>query len=134
MILVCPGVARLFCSGFLFGGAQRVTLDGWLQFLAPPRSAVLLRELRAELDALLAAKVRQPQAQLEALAGGHGGRVLGAIVRLLESEEAAAAEERAARELQGGGGDGGAGGLDGGGGKNNADPRESAIDHHTVIV
>ena len=26
--------------------SQRVTLDGWLHFSAPPRTAVLLRELR----------------------------------------------------------------------------------------
>ena len=65
---------------------------------------------RQELDELLAEKVRQPQASLEEMGGGHGGRVLDAIVRLFESEEEAALEER------GGGGGGGAEQELGGGG------------------
>ena len=48
---------------------QSVTLDGWLKFSAPPRTAVLLRELRAELDGLLLEKVRPASA-----AAGMGGR------------------------------------------------------------
>ena len=53
----------------LFGGdmdvrhAQRVVvLDGWVKLDAPPRTAVLFRELRKRLEAVLLSKLRNPHA------------------------------------------------------------------------
>ena len=49
----------------LFGGeltvlheAGAVLVDGWLRIRAPATTAVLVKQLRAALDSLLAAKVR----------------------------------------------------------------------------
>ena len=73
----------------LFGGAisvqhsaGTVALDSWAVFAAPPKVAVLFKELRARLDGLLAAKIRDPGLDLTA----QGAPVLDAIVSLLTTE------------------------------------------------
>lgn len=52
----------------LFGGAvtvrhadSRVLVDDWIRFEAPARVAVLVKELRREVDAALEAKFEQPE-------------------------------------------------------------------------
>ncbi|KAK3252316.1 hypothetical protein CYMTET_38381 [Cymbomonas tetramitiformis] len=57
----------------LFGGDievlhadGQVTVDRWVRFQAPARIAVLVRELRAEVDKLLVEKIRVPQLDLSA--------------------------------------------------------------------
>ncbi len=54
----------------LFGGklevyhaAGVITIDNWLEFLASPKTAVLVKHLRRALDDLLRAKVCQPASQ-----------------------------------------------------------------------
>ncbi len=61
---------------------QTITIDGWMEFEAPPRVAVLFRQLRAELDKLLLAKIAAPTAEAELTS-----RTVGAIVQLLQEEE-----------------------------------------------
>lgn len=73
---------------------RAVSVDGWLRFAAPPRAAVLMRELRAEINDLFMQKVKDPESDLEQLGSG---KVLAAIVRLLESEEEEAREEQGGR-------------------------------------
>lgn len=91
---------------------RTVSVDGWLRFSVPPRAAVLMRELRAEINGIFLQKVKDPERDLESIGSG---KVLSAIVRLLESEE----DE--AREAQAGGGRqqttaaGGGGGIAAGG-------------------
>ena len=73
----------------LFGGDVQVhhdkgtvTIDGQIEFESAGRTAVLVRELRAELDKLLHEKIRSPGLQI----GEHP--VLEAIVGLLAHEKA----------------------------------------------
>jgi hypothetical protein len=61
---------------------QTITIDGWMEFEAPPRVAVLFRQLRVELDKLLLAKIAAPTAEADLT-----GRTVGAIVQLLQEEE-----------------------------------------------
>ena len=61
---------------------QVITVDGWIEFDAAPRVAVLFRSLRSELDRLLLAKLATPDLEV-ALAG----RTIGTIVQLLQEEE-----------------------------------------------
>ena len=75
----------------LFGGEldvahakQTISVDGWIEFGAPPRVAVLFRQLRAELDRLLLQKIKEPKLELE-----RTGRTVSAIVQLLHEEAAA---------------------------------------------
>ena len=63
-------------------GAGTVTLDKWITFTAPPRVAVLFKEMRHKLDALLAAKVADPGLDLQVAGAG----VLDAIQELLKAE------------------------------------------------
>lgn len=72
---------------------RAVSVDGWLRFAAPPRTAVLMRELRAEINELFMQKVKDPERDLDELGSG---KVLAAIVRLLESEEEEARGEQQA--------------------------------------
>ena len=72
----------------LFGGEldvahakQTISVDGWIEFGAPPRVAVLFRQLRAELDRLLLQKIKEPKLELE-----RTGRTVSAIVQLLHEE------------------------------------------------
>ena len=58
---------------------QTITIDGWMEFEAPPRVAVLFRQLRVELDKLLLAKIAAPTAEADLT-----GRTVGAIVQLLQ--------------------------------------------------
>ena len=73
----------------LFGGqldvraaSGTVTCDRWMTFQASPVAAAMVRETRASLDSVLAAKLSDPSASLEAL----GGAVVPAVLRLLASE------------------------------------------------
>jgi len=75
----------------LFGGEldvahakQTISVDGWIEFGAPPRVAVLFRQLRAELDRLLLQKIKEPKLELE-----RTGRTVSAIVQLLHEEASA---------------------------------------------
>ena len=61
---------------------QTITIDGWMEFEAPPRVAVLFRQLRVGLDKLLLAKIAAPTAEADLT-----GRTVGAIVQLLQEEE-----------------------------------------------
>jgi hypothetical protein len=61
---------------------QTIIIDGWMEFEAPPRVAVLFRQLRVELDKLLLAKIAAPTAEADLT-----GRTVGAIVQLLQEEE-----------------------------------------------
>ena len=72
----------------LFGGElkvqhaqQTIAVDGWIEFSAPPRVAVLFKQLRAELDKLLLAKIETPELDLPLT-----GRTIGTIVELLQQE------------------------------------------------
>lgn len=65
-------------------GAGTVSLDRWITFAAPPKVAVLFKEIRGQLDALLAAKIAQPGLDLRQA----GFRVLDAICQLLTTEPA----------------------------------------------
>lgn len=71
----------------LFGGAISVhhgeglvRVDGWATFKAPARIAVLVRELRAEVGALLGRKVTDPGLDLG------GSRVVEAMHHLLSTD------------------------------------------------
>jgi ATP-dependent RNA helicase DHX57 len=73
----------------LFGGSLRVdhtrgvlVMDEWLTFRAPAKTAVLIRNLRRELDALFAAKVERPEEEMHE--AGHG--LIAAISSLLQTE------------------------------------------------
>ena len=72
----------------LFGGELKVrhaehvvTVDGWIEFGAPPRTAVLFRQLRDELNKLLLEKIRNPRQDLALT-----GRTIATIVQLLQDE------------------------------------------------
>ncbi|PRW58696.1 helicase domain-containing [Chlorella sorokiniana] len=76
----------------LFGGSLAVAhdssyvqVDGWLRIRAPAQTAVVIKRLRAALDALLERKVRQPGLRLDEA----GGQLIGSLVELLDGEEAA---------------------------------------------
>jgi len=71
----------------LFGGRLDVrhgdgelVMDGWARFAAPARTGVLIRELRAAVDGLLAAKLADPGVSLV------GAPAMGAMHRLLETD------------------------------------------------
>ena len=92
----------------LFGGALTVrgdvvAVDGWAEFKAPPRVAVLFGALRRRLDALLADKVARPGADVAAASA----ELVQALVALLASEPDAppmlAKPQRAPDAAQGGG-------------------------------
>ena len=61
-----PPYALLLFGGDIGVNVQKGTLslDGWAEFEAPPKVAVLVRELRAGVDRLLAAKVENPAMDL----------------------------------------------------------------------
>ena len=44
--------------------AGLLSVDGWAEFKAPASVGVLVKGLRAELDAVLAAKIRDPDFEL----------------------------------------------------------------------
>ncbi|KAK9832693.1 hypothetical protein WJX81_000845 [Elliptochloris bilobata] len=78
----------------LFGGALAVQheaglvlVDDWLRIRASAPTAVLVKKLRAALDALLESKVRRPEADLAA----DGSALVDTIVKVLRDEEAAQA-------------------------------------------
>ena len=83
----------------LFGGKLvvdhvngRVTLDGWLSLPVPARTAVLIKELRVQLEALLRAKVERPKMDL----GKESRQVVKAVEGLLrEGSTAAPANDKA---------------------------------------
>ena len=58
-----------------------VTVDKWIEFSAPPRTAVLFSQLREELNRLLLEKIREPTIELELT-----GRTIKTIVQLLQEE------------------------------------------------
>ena len=75
----------------LFGGELKVkhaehlvAVDGWIEFGAPPRTAVLFRQLRDELNRLLLEKIKDPRLELEMT-----GRTISTIVQLLQDERGA---------------------------------------------
>jgi ATP-dependent RNA helicase DHX57 len=61
-----PPYALLLFGGDIGVNVQKGTLslDGWAEFEAPPKVAVLVRELRAGVDRLLASKVENPAMDL----------------------------------------------------------------------
>ena len=72
----------------LFGGELKVrhaehvvAIDRWIEFSAPPRTAVLFSQLRDELNRLLLEKIREPTLELELT-----GRTIATIVQLLQDE------------------------------------------------
>lgn len=72
----------------LFGGEivvshaeQTIAIDEWISFRAPPRTGVLFKQLRAELDRLLLDKIEKPHLELPLT-----GRTIDTIVALLEEE------------------------------------------------
>ena len=72
----------------LFGGELHVrhaehvvSVDKWIEFGAPPRTAVLFRQLRDELNRLLLEKIENPSLELEKT-----GRTIATIVQLLQDE------------------------------------------------
>ena len=82
--MVTPYAILLFGGDIKVKHAQHViTVDKWIEFGAPPRVAVLFRDLRSELDKLLLQKIAEPELELEVT-----GRVLGAIVQVLSEEGA----------------------------------------------
>ena len=71
----------------LFGGKlvvdhlnASVTLDGWLTLPVPARTAVMIKELRMELEGILRNKVQRPQMDLNKEAGA----LVKAVVLLLQ--------------------------------------------------
>lgn len=71
----------------LFGGEikvkherQAITVDGWLQFEAPARIAVLIRELRLKLDMILLDKIQQPAVDISS------SPVVTALIQLLTTD------------------------------------------------
>jgi len=77
--------------GFLlFGGEitvkheeSEVVVDGWINFKAPARTAVLLKEARRAWEALLDAKIDNPS---QSFRGMRGGGLVAAIAKMAESE------------------------------------------------
>ena len=76
----------------LFGGklavdhvSSAVTLDGWLSLSVPARTAVMIKELRKQLEALLRSKVQHPRLDLSAEAGP----LVSAVVMLLNEDKTA---------------------------------------------
>ena len=74
-------------SLLLFGGSLAVdasaglmSVDGWAEFKAPSSVGVLVKGLRAELDAILAAKIRDPGLELS------DSRAAAAVMELLSSD------------------------------------------------
>lgn len=71
----------------LFGGEirvkherQSITVDDWLQFEAPARIAVLIRELRLKVDSILLDKIQQPSVDISS------SPVVTALIRLLTTD------------------------------------------------
>jgi hypothetical protein len=60
---------------------ETLTVDGWIKFVAVARIGVLVKALRAELDALLKRKIEDPSWDCHS-----GGGVMGAIEMLLLSD------------------------------------------------
>lgn len=76
----------------LFGGALRVVheeglvlIDDWIRIRAAAPTAVLVKRLRAALDALLEKRIRDPE--VGSGVAGSTGELIGAIVKLLNDEE-----------------------------------------------
>ncbi|XP_002973866.2 DExH-box ATP-dependent RNA helicase DExH1 [Selaginella moellendorffii] len=74
-------------SLLIFGGSisvrherQMIVVDGWLEFEAPARIAVLIKELRKRVDALLLEKTGNPGLDISSSA------VVAALLRLLETD------------------------------------------------
>lgn len=68
----------------LFGGQlevqhtrNKIVMDGWMYFDAPARVAVLIQELRRELDLLLGRKIEHPEIDISS------SPLIDAIARLL---------------------------------------------------
>ncbi|KAK3254708.1 hypothetical protein CYMTET_36081, partial [Cymbomonas tetramitiformis] len=93
--------AMLLFAGDVAVDHQRtlINVDRWLQFRAPPRVAVLFKELRAELDKLLMHKIDQPDLTV-AGGGAEGGSVIDTIIQLLRSEEGASDKMLAESSLE----------------------------------
>jgi hypothetical protein len=99
----------------LFGGqlsvrGAAVLVDGWAQFAAPPRVAVLFGALRRRLDALLADQVARPDGVDVAAAGAE---LVQALVALLASEPDAPPTLASKPQAQAQGGTGGESGASG---------------------
>lgn len=74
---LCDAVFLLFNPIHVTG---KLVLDGWVHFTAPARVGVLVRALRREMEALLAAKVATPGLDLA------GSPVIEAILLLLRTD------------------------------------------------
>eukprot|EP00803_Ostreobium_quekettii_P004271 evm.model.scf_905.2 EVM.evm.TU.scf_905.2 scf_905:10452-23846(+) len=77
-----PVYAMLLFGGEVAVRADRglIVLDGWAEFAAPAKVAVLLRELREELGRMLAAKIDDPGLDLGA------SEAVGAVMQLLHTD------------------------------------------------
>ena len=76
---MAPVFAVLLFGGAVVADAVKGTLrvDGWAEFRAPGKVAVLVRELRAEVARVLLAKIRDPGVHV----GGHPA--LATVMRLV---------------------------------------------------
>jgi hypothetical protein len=81
--MVSPMAILLFGGDIQVRHAQeQLVVDGWVVFKSPARIAVLVRELRRNLDALLARKFEDPNLDIRT-----EGRALNdAILRLIKNE------------------------------------------------
>ena len=76
----------------LFGGELQVVheegyvlIDGWIRIRAAAPTAVLVKQLRAAINALLQQKIGRPEMDLTAA----GGALVETLVKLLSDEESA---------------------------------------------
>ena len=76
----------------LFGGELQVVheeryvlIDGWIRIRAAAPTAVLVKQLRGAIDALLQQKIGRPEMDLTAA----GGALVETLVKLLTDEESA---------------------------------------------
>lgn len=74
-------------SLLLFGGSldidmahSIISVDGWAEFKAPASIGILVKGLRAELDAVLAAKIRDPGLELS------NSKAAAAVMELLSTD------------------------------------------------
>eukprot|EP00198_Chlamydomonas_reinhardtii_P014140 XP_001703477.1 predicted protein [Chlamydomonas reinhardtii] len=88
-------------TGGAANAAGVVTMDGWIRLGCAPKVAVLFKELRGQLDALLQDKIERPEMDL----WERGGPVINTILQLLTTETVAPAAPAAVAAASAGGGE-----------------------------